>query len=71
MSEVAVESKQQMMMTAVVNGGAASPRSDLSESQLWEVIGAESASGDGHIMAPAGTSAEACYCFCAVITYLG
>lgn len=46
------------MMSAEGSGGAVSPRSDLSESQLWEVIGAESTGGDGHIVAPAGKVAR-------------
>ncbi|CAL5223918.1 g6516 [Coccomyxa viridis] len=41
------------MMSAEGSVGPVSPRSDLSESQLWEVIGAESTSGYGHIVAPA------------------
>ena len=42
------------MMTAEGNGGAGSPRSDLSESQHWEVIGPDSHSGDAHFIIPKG-----------------
>ncbi len=42
------------MMTAEGNGGAGSPRSDLSESQHWEVIGPDSHSSDGHFIVPKG-----------------
>ena len=70
-SEVTGDIKQLQMMMAEGDGGAVSPRSDLSESQLWEVIGAESASSDGHIMAPAGSSAGACCCLCAFMQLPG
>ena len=51
-------------MAAEGSGKLASPRSDLSESQLWEVIVAESTSGDAHLLAPAGELTIAYQEFC-------